>query len=110
VLESLTGGSLAHTRLEDIERLVAINARIPFLMMKGAVIAVADGGRVVNISADVTGTVRPGWSSSDGGSEESPEFRDAARSSLATRPPAPRSPPPARPPAQSALHSALPAA
>ena len=29
--------------------------------------------------------VRPGWSSSDGGSEELPEFRDAARSSLASR-------------------------
>ena len=31
------------------------------------------------------GGVRPGWSSSDGGSEELPEFRDAARSSLASR-------------------------
>jgi hypothetical protein len=31
------------------------------------------------------GGVRPGWSSIDGGSEELPEFRDAARSSLASR-------------------------
>ncbi|HEY1004941.1 MAG TPA: hypothetical protein VGD83_35435, partial [Streptosporangiaceae bacterium] len=29
--------------------------------------------------------VRPGWSSSDGGSEELPEFRDAARSSRSIR-------------------------
>jgi len=31
------------------------------------------------------GGIRPGWSSSDGGSEELPEFRAAARSSLASR-------------------------
>ena len=32
------------------------------------------------------GGVRPGWSSSEGGSEELAEFRDVARSSRATRP------------------------
>jgi len=31
------------------------------------------------------GAVRPGWSSSDGGNDELPEFRHAARSSLARR-------------------------
>jgi hypothetical protein len=35
------------------------------------------------------GGVRPGWSSSDGGSEEFPEFRDAARSSRSTHPASP---------------------
>jgi len=30
------------------------------------------------------GGIRPAWSSSDGGNEELPEFRDAARSSLAS--------------------------
>jgi NAD(P)-dependent dehydrogenase (short-subunit alcohol dehydrogenase family) len=53
-------GSLAQTRLEDFERFVAVNARAPFLMMQAAVTALADGGRVVNISAGVTGTALAG--------------------------------------------------
>ena len=41
--------------------------------------------RACPAAASPGGGVRPGWSSSDGGSEELPEFRDAARSSLASR-------------------------
>jgi 3-oxoacyl-[acyl-carrier protein] reductase len=55
-------GSLAQTRLADFDQLVAVNARAPFLMMQAAANALADGGRVVNISSGVTSTALAGIS------------------------------------------------
>jgi 3-oxoacyl-[acyl-carrier protein] reductase len=52
-------GSVAETSLEDFDRLVAVNARGPFLMMAAAE-RLADGGRVVNISSGVTSTAVAG--------------------------------------------------
>ena len=51
---------LAQTPPEDFDRLVAVNARAPFLMMQAAAGKVADGGRVVNISSGVTSTALAG--------------------------------------------------
>jgi 3-oxoacyl-[acyl-carrier protein] reductase len=53
-------GALAQTSLEDFDRLVAVNARAPFLMMQAAADKLADGGRVVNISSGVTSTALAG--------------------------------------------------
>jgi 3-oxoacyl-[acyl-carrier protein] reductase len=53
-------GPLAQTPPEDFDRLVAVNARAPFLMMQAAAGKVADGGRVVNISSGVTSTALAG--------------------------------------------------
>jgi 3-oxoacyl-[acyl-carrier protein] reductase len=53
-------GALAQTSLEDFDRLVAVNARAPFLMMQAAADKLADGGRVVNISSGVTSTAVAG--------------------------------------------------
>ena len=53
-------GSLAETRVEDFDRLVAVDARAPFLMMQAAADKLADGGRVVNISSGVTATALAG--------------------------------------------------
>jgi len=55
-------GALAQTRLEDFDRLTAVNARAPFLMMQAAAGTLADGGRVVNISSGVTATAVAGIS------------------------------------------------
>jgi 3-oxoacyl-[acyl-carrier protein] reductase len=55
-------GSLAQTRLEDFDQLVAVNARAPYLMMQAAADTLADGGRIVNISSGVTATAVPGIS------------------------------------------------
>jgi 3-oxoacyl-[acyl-carrier protein] reductase len=53
-------GSVVQTSVEDFDRLVAVNARAPFLMMQAAADTLADGGRVVNISSGVTSTAVPG--------------------------------------------------
>jgi 3-oxoacyl-[acyl-carrier protein] reductase len=53
-------GALAQTSLADFDRLVAVNARAPFLTMQAAADTLADGGRVVNISSGVTGTALAG--------------------------------------------------
>jgi 3-oxoacyl-[acyl-carrier protein] reductase len=53
-------GPLADTSLADFDRLVAVNARGPFLMMQAAAAQLADGGRVVNVSSAVTSTALPG--------------------------------------------------
>jgi 3-oxoacyl-[acyl-carrier protein] reductase len=53
-------GSLAQTRVEDFDRLVAVDARAPFLMMQAAADKLADDGRVVNISSGVTATALAG--------------------------------------------------
>jgi 3-oxoacyl-[acyl-carrier protein] reductase len=52
--------SVAQTSVEDFDRLVAVDARAPFLMMQAAAGTLADGGRVVNISSGVTATAVPG--------------------------------------------------
>jgi 3-oxoacyl-[acyl-carrier protein] reductase len=54
--------AVAQTRLEDIDRLISVNARAPFLMMRAAAATLADGGRVVNISSGVTATAVAGIS------------------------------------------------
>ncbi|MBV9794801.1 MAG: SDR family oxidoreductase [Actinobacteria bacterium] len=53
-------GPLAEIALADFDRLVAVNARAPFLVMQAAAGHLADGGRVVNISSAVTSTPLPG--------------------------------------------------
>ncbi len=53
-------GSVAQTSVEDFDRLVAVNARAPFLMMQAAADKLTDGGRVVNISSGVTSTALAG--------------------------------------------------
>ena len=53
-------GSVAQTSVEDFGRLVAVNARAPFLLMQAAASRLADGGRVVNISSGVTSTALAG--------------------------------------------------
>jgi 3-oxoacyl-[acyl-carrier protein] reductase len=53
-------GALARTSVEDFDRLVAVDARAPFLMMKAAAGRLGDGGRVVNISSGVTSTALAG--------------------------------------------------
>jgi 3-oxoacyl-[acyl-carrier protein] reductase len=53
-------GALAQTSVADFDRLVAVDARAPFLMMQAAAGRLADGGRVVNISSGVTSTAVPG--------------------------------------------------
>jgi 3-oxoacyl-[acyl-carrier protein] reductase len=54
--------TLAQTRQEDFDRLAAVNARAPFLTMQAAADALANGGRVINISSGVTATAVPGIS------------------------------------------------
>jgi 3-oxoacyl-[acyl-carrier protein] reductase len=51
---------LADTSLADFDRLVAVNARGPFLMMRAAAGLLAGGGRIVNVSSAVTSTALPG--------------------------------------------------
>jgi len=53
-------GSVAQTSPEDFDRVVAVDARAPFLMMQAAADILADGGRVVNISSGVTATALAG--------------------------------------------------
>jgi 3-oxoacyl-[acyl-carrier protein] reductase len=51
---------LAATRTQDIDHLVAVDARAPMLLMRAAAEKLADGGRIVNISSGVTATALPG--------------------------------------------------
>ncbi len=53
-------GAVAQTSAEDFDRLIAVDARAPFLMMRAVADALADGGRVVNISSGVTATAVAG--------------------------------------------------
>jgi 3-oxoacyl-[acyl-carrier protein] reductase len=55
-------GALAETKLADFDRLTAVNARAPYLMMRAAASILADGGRLINISSGVTATAVPGIS------------------------------------------------
>jgi len=51
---------LADIPLEEFDRLVAVDARAPFLMMQAATHHLADGGRIINISSAVTSTALAG--------------------------------------------------
>jgi len=53
-------GALAQTSTEDFDRLIAVDARAPFLMMRAAADRLTDGGRIVNISSGVTSTALAG--------------------------------------------------
>jgi len=53
-------GSVAETSVADFDRLVAVDARAPFLLMGVAAGRLADGGRIVNISSGVTATALAG--------------------------------------------------
>jgi 3-oxoacyl-[acyl-carrier protein] reductase len=53
-------GSVAETSVADFDRLVAVDARAPFLLMGAAAGRLADGGRIVNISSGVTATALAG--------------------------------------------------
>jgi 3-oxoacyl-[acyl-carrier protein] reductase len=55
-------GTLAQTRLADFDRLTAVNARAPYLMMQAAADTLTGGGRVINISSGVTATALAGIS------------------------------------------------
>ncbi|MFY9926495.1 MAG: SDR family oxidoreductase [Streptosporangiaceae bacterium] len=53
-------GTIASTTVADFDRLVAVDARAPFLLMQAAADTLADGGRIVNISSGVTATALAG--------------------------------------------------
>jgi 3-oxoacyl-[acyl-carrier protein] reductase len=53
-------GSIAQTALTDFDRLVALDARAPFLMMQAVADRLSDEGRIVNISSGVTAMPLPG--------------------------------------------------
>ncbi|WP_169814564.1 SDR family NAD(P)-dependent oxidoreductase [Nocardia pseudovaccinii] len=53
-------GSIAQTALTDFDRLVAVDARAPFLMMQAVADRLSDEGRIVNISSGVTAMPLPG--------------------------------------------------
>jgi NAD(P)-dependent dehydrogenase (short-subunit alcohol dehydrogenase family) len=53
-------GTVASTAVADFDRLVAVDARAPFLLMQAAADTLADGGRIVNISSGVTAAAVPG--------------------------------------------------
>jgi 3-oxoacyl-[acyl-carrier protein] reductase len=53
---------LASVPVEEFDRLVAVDARAPFLIMQAAAPALSEGGRVVNISSAVTSTALAGSS------------------------------------------------
>jgi 3-oxoacyl-[acyl-carrier protein] reductase len=51
---------LARIPSEDFERLVAVNARAPFLLMQAAAEKLSEGGRIINVSSAVTSTALAG--------------------------------------------------
>jgi 3-oxoacyl-[acyl-carrier protein] reductase len=53
-------GTIASTTVTDFDRLVAVDARAPFLLMQAAADTLADGGRIVNISSGVTAAALAG--------------------------------------------------
>lgn len=53
-------GSIAQISLADFDRLVAVDARAPLLMMRAVADSLSDEGRIVNISSGVTATALPG--------------------------------------------------
>jgi 3-oxoacyl-[acyl-carrier protein] reductase len=77
--------SLAETSLEDFDRLVAVDARAPFLTMKAAAGALADGGRIINISSGVTATAVAGISLYSGAKAFLDQITKVAAVELAAR-------------------------
>ncbi|MGO9971296.1 MAG: SDR family NAD(P)-dependent oxidoreductase [Solirubrobacteraceae bacterium] len=55
-----TWGPLARVTVEDFDRVLAVDARAPFLLMQACAEALSDGGRIVNISSAVTSTALAG--------------------------------------------------
>ncbi|MGH9017945.1 MAG: SDR family NAD(P)-dependent oxidoreductase, partial [Acidimicrobiales bacterium] len=55
-------GPLTRVQLDEFDRLIAIDARAPFLMMQAVADTLTEGGRVVNISSAVTSTALAGLS------------------------------------------------
>lgn len=52
--------AVAATDVADMDRLFAVDARAPLLLMRAAATTMTDGGRIVNISSGVTATALPG--------------------------------------------------
>jgi bifunctional oxygenase/reductase len=50
---------VADTTAEDVDRLFAVNARAPFLLIRRALETMPDGGRIINISSGLTRTANP---------------------------------------------------
>jgi 3-oxoacyl-[acyl-carrier protein] reductase len=55
-------GPLASVKLDEFDRVVAVDARAPFLMMQAVADTLTEGGRVVNVSSAVTSTALAGLS------------------------------------------------
>jgi 3-oxoacyl-[acyl-carrier protein] reductase len=55
-------GPLASVQLDEFDRLVAVDARAPFLLMQAVADTLTEGGRVVNVSSAVTSTALAGLS------------------------------------------------
>jgi 3-oxoacyl-[acyl-carrier protein] reductase len=53
---------IAQMDVESFDRIVAVDVRAPFLMMKEAADALSDGGRVISIASGVTSSAVPGSS------------------------------------------------
>jgi 3-oxoacyl-[acyl-carrier protein] reductase len=53
---------LSRIPLEEFDRIVAVDARAPFLMMQAAADTLSEGGRVINVSSAVTSTALAGSS------------------------------------------------
>ena len=52
--------AVADIDVADVDRLFAVDARAPLLLMRAAAHHLADGGRIVNVSSGVTATALPG--------------------------------------------------
>jgi len=53
-------GAIAGTEPSDFDRLVAVDARAPYLLMQAVAGRLSDGGRIVNVSSGVTAAALPG--------------------------------------------------
>ncbi len=53
---------LSRIPIEEFERVVAVDARAPFLMMQAAADTLSEGGRIINVSSAVTSTALAGSS------------------------------------------------
>lgn len=56
---ALHWAGLRESTLDDVDRLLAVNARAPFLMVQAAADKLAEGGRIVNLSSGVTSMPMP---------------------------------------------------
>jgi 3-oxoacyl-[acyl-carrier protein] reductase len=53
---------IAQMDAESFDRIVAVNVRAPFLLIKETADAISDGGRIINITSGVTSSAVPGSS------------------------------------------------